>query len=85
MLIHMRSTLVLDDALYKRARERAVALGTTVSEVVNQALREALRKSVPRAERFEMITFGDNSPPRHHDPADFAQSLEEDDRGSLMR
>jgi hypothetical protein len=79
----MRSTLILDDHLFKRARQRAAALGTTISEVVNQALREALSKPAPKPSTFAMITFGDPARPQHHEPADFAEAIADDDTRSL--
>ena len=40
MLPSMRTTLVLDDHLVRQAKERALAEGTTLSEITNRALRE---------------------------------------------
>lgn len=39
----MRTTIRIDDALYRRVKSRAAQTGRTVSEVVEDALREALR------------------------------------------
>jgi hypothetical protein len=39
----MRTTIRIDDAIYRRAKERAARTGTTVSEVIEDAVREALR------------------------------------------
>ena len=85
MIIYMRSTLIIDDHLFKRARQRAAALGTTVSEVVNQALRETLTKPQVKPATFAMITFGDPAHPQHHEPSDFADALVDDDARSLAR
>jgi hypothetical protein len=41
LLACMRSTLILDDDLFRKAKRRAAALNTTLSDVVNQALRES--------------------------------------------
>ncbi len=81
----MRSTLVLDDHLFKQARQRAASLGTTVSDVVNQALREALSKPRTKSVKFTMITFGDAAHAEHHEPADFAGAMEADDLHSVDR
>lgn len=82
-IIHMRSTLILDDHLFKKLRQRAASLGTTVSEVVNQALREALSKPVTKPTNFKMVTFGDATDAHQHEPADFAEAVEGDDVHSL--
>lgn len=82
MIIRMRTTVVMDDALYKRARERAAALNVTVSDVVNNALREALARAPKEFPAFEMVTFGDPALKAHHEPADFANVLvDEDEQG----
>ncbi|MFN8520926.1 MAG: type II toxin-antitoxin system VapB family antitoxin [Chloroflexota bacterium] len=56
----MRTTLVLDDRLVREAKRRAADTGSTLSDVVNDALREALRPA-PEATvpPFRMITYGD--------------------------
>ncbi len=59
MIAGMRTTLVLDDRLVREAKRRAADTGTTLSEVVNDALREALRPTPRPAVTFEMITYGD--------------------------
>jgi hypothetical protein len=81
----MRTTLIVEDALYKRAKERAVSLNTTVSDVVNQALREAMAKPLRPRVPFEMVTFGDPTQPRRTEPSDFAAALYDDDAASLAR
>jgi hypothetical protein len=86
MLICMRSTLIIDDHLFKQARQRAADQGTTLSEVVNQALREALAKPKAKpAAKFSMVTFGGPVGSQRHEPADFAEVGEADDERSLAR
>lgn len=46
-MIALRTTIRIDDALYRRAKARAAQTGRTVSAVIEDALREALR-SRPR-------------------------------------
>ena len=82
MLICMRTTVVLDDELVKKAKKRAAELRTTLSEVINQALREAVSKSLPRRSAFKMITYG-GPKSVHHEPEDFKRILEEEDIRSL--
>ncbi|MDX2024708.1 MAG: type II toxin-antitoxin system VapB family antitoxin [Deltaproteobacteria bacterium] len=80
----MRTTLVLDDNLFKKARERATASNSTISDVVNEALREALAKPPLTATPFEMLTFAGGDK-KMHEPSDFAELLSLDDSASLGR
>ena len=83
MLACVRSTLILDDDLFKKAKHRAARDGTTLSAVVNQALRECLREEPAKAPPFTMVTFGSPRRKLRHEPADLAAALDEDDRRSL--
>lgn len=78
MLTFVRTTVVLDDELVKKAKKRAAELKTTLSEVINQALRETVSKPPPRRSAFKMITYG-GPKPVHHEPEDFQRILEEED------
>ncbi|MCG5055447.1 MAG: type II toxin-antitoxin system VapB family antitoxin [Myxococcales bacterium] len=80
----MRTTLVLDDNLFKKARERANASNCTISDVVNEALRAALAKPPLIATPFEMLTFAGGET-KMHEPSDFAELLAMDDTASLGR
>jgi hypothetical protein len=56
----MRTTINLPDDLIRRAKKRALEEGTTLTEIIGVALREALAKS-PRKnprKRFKLITYG---------------------------
>ena len=64
MISCMRTTLILDDALVRRARRRALEHDLTLSDVVNEALREALREPPVAAAPFAMVTFGRPEPTR---------------------
>jgi len=44
MLFCMRTTLVLDDDLYREVKTTVAAAGQTVTSFVEEALREALRR-----------------------------------------
>lgn len=81
MITCMRTTLILDDALLRRAKRRAAELGTTLSALVNDALRNALRQKQAAAPPppFKMVTYGKGSPRTHHEPADFKRILEEEE------
>jgi hypothetical protein len=56
----MRTTITLDDRLLDQLKRRAAESGTSVSKLVEQAVRLFVR--TPRAssapESFELITFG---------------------------
>lgn len=81
----MRTTVILDDQLFKRAKLRAAELNTTLSEVVNQALRDALSARAPSETRFSIPTYGNPERPSRHAPEDWKRVLEEEDAASLRR
>jgi hypothetical protein len=85
MIIYMRTTLVLNDELLRRAKRRAVERGLSVSDIVNESLRESLDRPAPAALPFSMITYGRSGDAVHHEPADFAAALEEEDRDRWRR
>jgi hypothetical protein len=55
----MRTTIRLDDQLLKEAKSAAAASGRTLTNLVEDALRETLarRKTGPRRERVTLPTF----------------------------
>jgi hypothetical protein len=81
MLARMRTTLVIDGAVLRRAKMAAARAGTTLSAVVERALRDSLRdEAPPKAKPFVFPTFGGR--PRKsgsHTPADFAAALHDED------
>ncbi len=78
MLIRMRTTLVLDDELIRRAKHRANELNLTVSEVVNHALRVALTDPPTVAPPFSMLTFGNPATRVHHEPAELGAAIDDE-------
>ena len=80
MIIGMRTTLVLDDGLLRAAKRRAAERNTTLSAVVNDALRESLREQPRQSRRFRLITFAGTAGRVRHEPEDFKRVLEEEDR-----
>jgi hypothetical protein len=85
MIIGMRTTLVLDDDLLRRAKHRAAERNLTVSDVVNQALRAALSDPAPTPLPFTMPTYGAAGPPVRHEPSDFDPTLEDEASVAVTR
>lgn len=86
MLTQVRTTVVIEDDLLRRARLRAAELDTTLSSLISQALREALTpKPRPAAGRFAIPTYGNPKRPVRHEPADLARFLDEEDIAGLRR
>jgi len=56
----MRTTISLDDRLLEKLKARAAQSGTTVSRLIEQAVRLMMR-TPPRGnkgDRFDLVTFG---------------------------
>jgi len=83
MITPMRTTLVLDDALLRQARRRAAERNLTVSDVVNEALRDSFGRPTPAAPPYSMITYGRARRRVRHEPSDFAAALENEDQHRL--
>ena len=56
----MRTTITLDDRLLTQLKKRAAESGTSVSRLIEQAVRLFIRTptSSKWPERFELVTFG---------------------------
>lgn len=75
----MRTTLVLDDQVFRRAKREAVGAGVTLSDLVNTALRTYLLRGSgrpPEKGSFSMPVFGDPIPV-HQSPAELAALRDE--------
>ena len=75
----MRTTLVLDDHLFRRAKREASSGGTTLSELVNAALRKHLlaqHREETGAPSFSMPVYGE-SLGVHQPPRDLASLRDE--------
>jgi len=59
MNIHMRTTLVIDDALFRELKRRAAAESRTLSAVTQEALRRGLAHPARtrRTVRAKLVTF----------------------------
>jgi hypothetical protein len=77
----MRTTLVLDDDLLRAAKRRAIERDVTLSEMVNEALRESLRQRPGQAPPFTLVTYGRGARTSRHEPTDFKVILDDEDRG----
>lgn len=76
----MRTTLVIDDAVLAEARRRALELEVTLSELVTRSLRRSLADEGGVAEpALGLPTWGDPELPQHHEPAELAAFLHDDD------
>ncbi len=59
MLVCMRTTLNLDDDLMQRAREVAASSGSTLSRLIEDALRQSLeRRQSTAVEPLDLLTVG---------------------------
>ena len=76
MPIRMRTTLVLDDAFLRQAKVRAAERKVTISDLVNEALRESMQRPDVDAPPFTMVTFGRGSRRVQHEPEDLAEVFE---------
>jgi metal-responsive CopG/Arc/MetJ family transcriptional regulator len=83
MIIRMRTTLILDDELVRQVKERAARRKMSVSDVVNEALREFLKPSAASARPFSMVTYGRGNPVVSHEPSDFSLIVDDEDRERL--
>jgi hypothetical protein len=66
----VRTTLNLDDHLLREAKKRAAERGTTLTRVVEEALREALAEPPPDATYTFRFTVVDGGGPSLVDVAD---------------
>ncbi len=85
MRIFMRTTIILDDQLFQQVRQKAAQTGQTLSDIINNALRQALHvPATPPPAPFRMVIFGGGGK-EQHEPSDFARILEEDDQALAGR
>jgi hypothetical protein len=77
----MRTTITLDDRLFAQLKKRASESGTSVSRLIDQAIRLLIRTPRPsrRQERFELVTFGAGGRFSKHNIDNASALLEADD------
>lgn len=78
MLIVMRTTLVLEQHLYREARKRAADRHSTLSEMVNEGLRLLLSQPVKPRKKVRLVVVGDPSKPVALTPARVRALLDTD-------
>ena len=86
MLILMRTTIILDDELATKAKQLAAQDHRTLSDVINQALRDMIkptRRVQEAAPAYRALTFGDPTHPVPMEPEDLAKLDAQDDRTRL--
>jgi hypothetical protein len=85
MITRMRTTLVIDNDLLRRAKLRANERNQAVSDVVNTALREYLGRPAGGSPPFSLITYGGSSKRVRHEPSDLHAALEQEEGDRLRR
>ena len=71
MLLCMhRTTLALDDALFRALKKKAAEEDRTLQELLNSLLRQAIQKPARQPCTFEMKTFGGEPQPGLHPGVD---------------
>lgn len=77
----MRTTITLDDRLLAQLKKRAAESGTSVSQLVEQAIRLLIRtpRAARRRDRFELVTFGKGGRFSRHNIDKTSALLEADD------
>lgn len=63
MIFHMRTTLVIDDALFRELKKRAAEENRTLSEITQETLRRGLSRAPTRRKtRAKLPTFAMGKP-----------------------
>lgn len=77
----MRTTITLDDRLFAQLKKRAADSGTSVSRLIEQAVRLFIRTppAPKRQDRFELVTFGAGGRFSRQNIDNTSALLEEDD------
>ncbi len=84
MITRMRTTVIIEDELLRQAKRSAAERDMTLSDIINDALRTRLTRRIPDAAPFQLVTYGGRSRnAARHEPADFAQALDQEDRDRL--
>ena len=79
MYARMRTTLVLDDSVFEKAKKKSSELGMTLSDLTTAALRNFLfskERSNQEKTPFKMMTFGTDQR-IHQSPEELAKLRDE--------
>jgi hypothetical protein len=75
----MRTTVLLDDRLFRAAKRRAASRGVSFSQLVSEALRVALQETTSATRDYAMVTYGGKASV-HHEPVEFADTDDDESR-----
>ena len=76
----MRTTITLDERLLAQLKKRASESGTSVSRLIEQAVRLRLRTpAAAKRDRFELVTFGSGGRFSRHNVDKTSALIEDDD------
>ena len=76
----MRTTITLDERLLAQLKKHASELGTSVSRLIEQAVRLRLRTpAAAKRGRFELVTFGAGGRFSRHNVDKTSALIEDDD------
>lgn len=83
----MRTTITLDDRLFAQLKKRAAESGTSVSRVIEQAIRLLMRTPRPARHQdpFDLVTFGAGGRFSQQNIDKISALLEADDVESFAR
>lgn len=83
----MRTTISLDDQILAKLKKRAAESGTSVSRLIEQAVRLLMKAPPPttRQDRFELVTFGAGGRFSRHNIDKTSSLLEADDLARFAR
>jgi hypothetical protein len=80
MLMHMRTTVTIADEVLEQLKKRAASEGTTVSRLIEDAVRLAARPRLePLEAAFELVTFGQGGRFTSLDVDHISELIEQDD------
>jgi hypothetical protein len=88
MLAVMRTTIRIDDGLYRRAKAAAARSGRTVSEVIEDAVRTSLQTRPSAGEPPDLPVYGGSGTMPGIDLSDGAalrETMDEDESLSALR
>jgi hypothetical protein len=84
MLIYVRTTVIIEERLFRAAKRAAAIRGMTLSDLVCEALRGALAsRSSPAPTEFRMTTYGRPAHGVQHEPRELAETIDDEEASRL--